>query len=501
MSNKFYTDVEIKADIILDNETASTVPVLDGSKAIVSSAVTSTELGYVSGVTSAIQTQINAKASQTALDNHINDTTDAHDASAISVSPSGNLAADDVQEALVELQGDIDGLDTRLDAVEPDVADLVTLSGVAANSTTLGTFTGATIPDSSTIKGALQSLETALEALPDPITYEGTWDASTNTPTLADGVGNVGDLYQVTVAGTVDFGAGNIVFSIGDKVVYNGTVWEKWDMTDAVSSVFGRTGAVTAQSGDYNTSLVTENTNLYFTDERAQDAVGTILVDSASIDFTYNDGTPSITAAVLPAGVDHDALQNFVANEHIDHSSVSIATASSTSGLSGGGDITTTRNLVVDITGTTALSATPDNADELLIWDSSASVRRKVTVAELLAGVDVGSAGDINETSFSIANNQTSEANITGFAFSNAVVRSFKALVSVEIDAASDLFEVFTLEGIQRGTDWQMSISGTGDDSLIVFSITTAGQVQYTSGNYTTFSSGSIKFRAITTTV
>src|SRR5207302_1847882 len=32
-----------------------------------------------------------------------------------------------------------------------------------------------------------------------------------------------------------------------------------------VTSVFGRTGAVTAQSGDYTTSLVTEGSNLYYT--------------------------------------------------------------------------------------------------------------------------------------------------------------------------------------------------------------------------------------------
>lgn len=50
-----------------------------------------------------------------------------------------------------------------LDALESDVADLTTLSGVASNSTTLGTFTGTTIPDNSTNKAALQSLETALE--------------------------------------------------------------------------------------------------------------------------------------------------------------------------------------------------------------------------------------------------------------------------------------------------------------------------------------------------
>lgn len=46
---------------ILSSLTANTVPYLDGSKIITSSAVTPTELGYVSGVTSAIQTQINNK--------------------------------------------------------------------------------------------------------------------------------------------------------------------------------------------------------------------------------------------------------------------------------------------------------------------------------------------------------------------------------------------------------------------------------------------------------
>ena len=43
--------------------------------------------------------------------------------------------------------------------------------------------------------------------------------------------------------------------------------------TNLVTSVFGRTGAVTAQSGDYNTSQVTENGNLYFTNARAVSAL------------------------------------------------------------------------------------------------------------------------------------------------------------------------------------------------------------------------------------
>lgn len=47
------------------------------------------------------------------------------------------------------------------------------------------------------------------------------------------------------------------------------------------------------------TDDIPEGSNLYFTDERAQDAVGTILVDSSKIDFTYTDATPSITATIV----------------------------------------------------------------------------------------------------------------------------------------------------------------------------------------------------------
>lgn len=61
----------------------------------------------------------------------------------------------------------------------------------------------------------------------------------------------------------------------------------------AVDSVNGQTGVVVLDTGD-----ISESGNLYFTDERAQDAIGTILVDSNTLDFTYSDATPSITGDV-----------------------------------------------------------------------------------------------------------------------------------------------------------------------------------------------------------
>ena len=69
--------------------------------------------------------------------------------------------------AISALQTDVDQNESDADAaileLDGNVNDLITLSGVAENATNLGTFTGATIADSSTVKAALQSLETSLE--------------------------------------------------------------------------------------------------------------------------------------------------------------------------------------------------------------------------------------------------------------------------------------------------------------------------------------------------
>jgi hypothetical protein len=56
--------------------------------------------------------------------------------------------------------------------------------------------------------------------------FKGTWSAATNTPTLANGTGNAGDVYEVSAAGTVNFGAGGIAFAVGDYVVYDGATWQ-----------------------------------------------------------------------------------------------------------------------------------------------------------------------------------------------------------------------------------------------------------------------------------
>lgn len=109
--------------------------------------------------------------------------------------------------------------------------------------------------------------------------------------------------------------------------------------------------------------------------------------------------------------------------------------------------------------------------------------------------------GDITTTSFSAANNQIAPANVTGLSFSNSLTRSFTANVAISLIATSNSYENVTLNAIQRSADWQMVAQSAGDISGVVFSITTGGQIQYTSPNSTGFVSNTIKFRASTVSV
>ncbi len=113
----------------------------------------------------------------------------------------------------------------------------------------------------------------------------------------------------------------------------------------------------------------------------------------------------------------------------------------------------------------------------------------------------IKSLGDLDQTSFSAANNQSVAADVTGLSFSNSINRSVKVLLSVYVNATSSLYEEFVLLLIQKGASWEMAQTSVGDASGFIFSVTNAGQIQYVNGNYTGFSAATIKFRAITTAV
>jgi hypothetical protein len=154
-------------------------------------------------------------------------------------------------------------------------------------------------PENSANKGAANgyvpldaSSKIATTYLPDAILgsvkYKGTLNASGGSYPSSP---SKGDYYVVSTPGTI----GSVTYTNGDWAVYNGTTWDAILQGHYVTSVFGRTGAITANSGDYNTSQVAESGNLYYTDARAQAANASALsnkVDKVSgkglstVDFT-----------------------------------------------------------------------------------------------------------------------------------------------------------------------------------------------------------------------
>lgn len=68
----------------------------------------------------------------------------------------------------------------------------------------------------------VSSITNAIGAL----NYKGTWNASTNSPALASGVGTKGDYYVVSVAGSTTLdGISN--WGVGDWAAFNGSVWQR----------------------------------------------------------------------------------------------------------------------------------------------------------------------------------------------------------------------------------------------------------------------------------
>jgi len=117
------------------------------------------------------------------------------------------------------------------------------------------------------------------------LSYQGTWDANTNSPTLTSSVGTKGYYYVVSVAGNTNLN-GITDWLVGDWAVFNGSVWQKVDNTETVTSVNGQTGAVVL-----TTTNIAEGTNLYYTDARARGAI------SAGTGISYNNTTGVVTNA------------------------------------------------------------------------------------------------------------------------------------------------------------------------------------------------------------
>jgi hypothetical protein len=123
------------------------------------------------------------------------------------------------------------------------------------------------------------------------------------------------------------------------------------------------------------------------------------------------------------------------------------------------------------------------------------------SIIEALVEVANDSFGpaDILTTNFNIANNQGSVANVSGLSFSTSEVRSaiisYSVYRSTNSAESSECGQIYITYKSTAGT-WELAQNYAGS-SGVTFTITNAGQVQYTSTNMAgTGYSGKLKFNA-----
>jgi len=216
----------------------------------------------------------------------------------VSVNVAADVSYDNSTSGLTatDTQGAIDEVEARVDTNESDIS--TNAGNISTNAGNISTNAGNISTNASDItdlqndkidnteKGAANGVATLdgggkvpSSQLPDTLMdYLGTWNASTNTPTLADGSGSAGDVYDVQTAGTQDLGSGNITFAVGDWVVYNGTIWEKSSNSDAVTSVNDLQGIVVLDTDDINEGT----TNEYYTNAKVDARIAAASVDDLS---------------------------------------------------------------------------------------------------------------------------------------------------------------------------------------------------------------------------
>ncbi len=193
-----------------------------------------------------------------------------------------------------------------------------------------------------------------------------------------------------------------------------------------VSSVFGRTGAVTAQSGDYTTSQVTEGSNLYYTDARARAAITgttnrvTVIAGVVDISSSYVGQTSITTLGTIGTGTWHGTAVELtyggtganlsatggtsqVLKQNTVGGTITVAQLAASdlsNGTTGSGSVVLASGPAITghptIEGVTSTGATGTGK---FVFDTAPTIVTSVTVPQIIGGTAVGSTVTIKATS------------------------------------------------------------------------------------------------------
>ena len=239
---------------------------------------------------------------------------------------TGNLTGDVTGNVTGNVTGDLtgDSAGTHTGAVVGNLTGNVTgdLTGTVTATSVLAdgvSGTTQTVSDDSTKVATTAFVQDALSTVPAGLVFQGTWNADTNTPTLATGVGTTGHFYIVSVAGSTDLD-GITDWQVGDWAVFveQGATdqWEKVDNSSVLDGT-GTGGKISkwAGSGDSVTltnSIITEsgsNIGIGMTPSKLLDIQAT---DNLALRY-YN--STSFKAGIEVATTDGDMIASSVIND------------------------------------------------------------------------------------------------------------------------------------------------------------------------------------------
>ena len=229
------------------------------------------------------------------------------------------------------------------------------------------------------------------------VIYKGTWNASTNTPTLVSSVGDKGSYYVVSVAGNTNLN-GITDWEPGDWAIFNGTVWQKVDNSEVVyvsnvATGTGLTGGPITTTGTISIANTGVTAGVYG--------------DAANVpQVTINDQGQATNVVNVAIAISVANVANAVPDTREIIAGV---------GLDGGGNLTA--NVTIDLANTSVTPATyggGSNAAEVTV-DAQGRITAAANVAipqGTVTNVDTGTGltgGPITSTgTISLANTAVS---------------------------------------------------------------------------------------------
>lgn len=518
--SKFKQRIKAEAGVQLSNQTASRALIINASNELVNSSVTDTELGYLSGVTSAIQTQLSSKldksGGQLSADLDANNfkvtnlaaPTNANDAATKNYVDTLAQGIQWKQPVKAASTADLtlSGLQT-VDAVTLVANDRILVKNQAAPAqngiylVASGSWTRAADMNAwAEVPGAAvfveQGTANADKGFVCTSDQGGTLGSTainftqfTNVLYTADGQGIelVGNQFQLELDGSTLSKS-----ATGLKVAALG-------ITDSEIATAAAITRSKLASGTTNHVLINDGTGVMSSEATLSASRGGLGTSAAAFTGVVKAATGVFSASTIvdadvsaSAAITRTKLANGTANHVIINSGTGALSSEAQLGVSRGGTgvngSTATNGQLLIGNGSGYTLATLTQGSGITITNGSGSIS--------IAANSQANPNDIPDTNFTAANNQTTPANVTGLAFANANIRGFEALVAVTRIAGSNVYEIFTIRGVQKASVWDIDVTSTGDESGIVFSITNAGQIQYTSSNLASHVSSNIRFRA-----